>query len=59
MDVEVREVEVGDPERPPEGPAPDRVVDASIVWMHPRAPAWKSCRGIHHGPSVARDDPHE
>ena len=26
--------------------------------MHPRAPAWKSRRGIHHSPSVTRHDPH-
>ena len=55
--VEVRGSRSCDPERPPEGPAPDRVLDASRVRMHPRAPAWKSCRGIHHSPSVARDDP--
>ena len=63
-DVEVRgvqpcNIESLDPERPPEGTAPDRVLDASNVWMQPRAPARKSCRGIHHDPSVTRDDPHE
>src|SRR5690606_20774876 len=43
----------------PEGASPDRRGDASGIRVDPGAAPREACRGVHHGPSVTRDDPHK